>query len=517
MNLDRKLKDTTPEERQKFLLWKYKELRLIHSIDRITDRYTSLKPLLEKSLQAVLKIFKCRIAGFLLSDGGKRADGGFFFKSTGSSKPDQIECVKEVLTRFLVEPQVHLFQENPKDDEKSVGLKNYLIMPMVITSEISGAFLLGTRKKMFHERDLHFLKVLSSQLDNAVVFARSQEDYKKTSASLKLRARELDILYEMSLSLGYGYDFETLATKVLENAMQLANVDRSSVMLYDAKTDELKTQVVVGEKQKIRLVKLGIGKGIAGMALMARQPLLAQKGSEDSRFVPFDFTGIKPKKINSLLCLPLYGSDKPLGVINFVMLSRKKTFADKDMETLSVAANMITLALQRQEFYQLSIKDELTGLYTFRYFKERFGEEVARAKRYKMVGSLVVFDLDHFKSINDTYGHPFGNVVLKAVAEILRNSVRQGIDLPVRFGGEEMALILPHTSHEGAMILAERIRHKIEMLQLTFEGKPVKITISGGVSAFPTHGDEPEIVLKKADDALYRAKENGRNRIELGA
>ncbi len=517
MRLDKKLKEIPLEERGKFLSLKYKELMLIHRVDRITDRHTSVSRLLEKSLQLIIGFFKCRTAAFLLGDGSWRKDQGFFFVTEQPPTEAEKQAVKSLLISFMAEPQVQCLVNEPSAEQKNAGITNHLLIPMIINSEFAGAFFIANREEDFGDRDLHFLRVISSQLDNAVIYARFKEEYKKTTTSLKQRARELNILYEMSLSLGLGYDFETLAQKVLESSMQLVNVDRASLMLYDPKTDDLKTSVICGEKQKIRLVRLGMGKGIAGLALTSGQPVIAPLGSDDERFVPFEFSGIKPRRIYSLLCIPLLDSDKAIGVINFAMLSRKKTFSGKDTETLSVAAHLIAMALQRQQFYQMSIKDELTGLYSFRYFKERLKEEVTRSKRYKMVGSLVIFDLDHFKSVNDTYGHPFGNVVLKAAADVLKNTVRQGVDLPVRFGGEELAVILPHTNDQGALILAERIRAKIETLALTFEGKPVKVTISGGIAAFPTHGDDSDLVLKKADDALYRAKQGGRNRIEMAS
>ena len=171
--------------------------------------------------------------------------------------------------------------------------------------------------------------------------------------------------------------------------------------------------------------------------------------------------------------------------------------------------------MQRQTYYQLSIKDELTDLYTFRYFKERLNEESNRARRYKMAFTLVIMDLDHFKNVNDTYGHPFGNKVLQAVAGVLHNTIRSGVDMAARFGGEEMALILPHTGEQGGFILAERIRSKVEALVLKFEGGPVKITISGGLATFPTHGETAEAMLEASDQALYFSKENGRNRITV--
>ncbi|RCK78518.1 MAG: Response regulator/GGDEF domain protein [Candidatus Ozemobacter sibiricus] len=516
MNLTRKLSEVPREERDTFLKWKYRELQLVKQVDRLTDRYLTMGRLIRACLEVIHRFFGCEIAGFQILGGGRRKDGGFFFSKRRPGNEEELRtATREILNGYLSEPFADLLVNEPVSSLQAKGLRNYLVYPMAIKSQLEGAFFLANRDWPFDENDLHFIAVISSQLDNGVVHARVLEEQRKANAALQQRARELEALYEMSLSLSFGYDFETLAQKVLQSAMTLVSVDRISIMVYDQKSDELRTMFVLGEKQKIRLVKLGMGKGIAGLALLSRKPIVAPLGAEDERFVPFEFPSFKPRKIFSLISIPLLAGEKPLGVMNFSILTRKKVFSGKDLETLSVAAHLISLALQRQQFYQLSIKDELTDLFTFRYFKERLAEEANRARRYKMSFSLLILDLDRFKSINDTYGHPFGNVVLQAVAGVLHHTIRNGVDMAARFGGEEMALILPHTGEQGAFILAERIRTKVEALVLEHEGKPVKVTVSGGLATFPTHGETAEELLEAADAALYRSKEEGRNRMTV--
>ncbi len=518
MDLTKKLAEIPREERVAFLKWKYRELQLMNQVDRLTDRYLTMGKLIRHCLEVIHRFFQCRVAGFQILGGGRRKDGGFFFSRRGPEgdhAEDQRTAAQEILAGYLNEPFTDLVVNEPAPSIKARGITNYLVYPMAIKSQLEGAFLLANRERPFDQRDLHFIGVISSQLDNGVVHARVLEDQDKANQTLKQRARELEALYEMSLSLSFGYDFDTLAQKVLQSAMTLVSVDRISIMVYDAKIDELRTIFVLGEKQKIKLVKLGMGKGIAGLALLSRKALVVPMGSDDDRFVPFEFPSFKPRKIFSLICIPLLAGEKALGVMNFSILNRKKVFSSKDLETLSVAAHLISLALQRQQYYQLSIKDELTDLFTFRYFKERLAEEANRARRYKMSFSLILFDLDRFKSVNDTYGHPFGNIVLQAVAGVLHHTIRNGVDMAARFGGEEMALILPHTGEQGTFILAERIRAKVEALTLEHEGKPVKITISGGLATFPTHGETAEELLEAADAALYRSKEEGRNRMTV--
>lgn len=518
MLLKKKLKDVAPENREQFLVQKYRELKLVYQIDRLTDRYSDLSKLMQNSVRVVRANFHCEIAAYLLVRGAGHDEEQLFIDAsiTGNEFQEARQKVQSILSAYLADPLLPtVVNDLSRQTAGKFEITNYVVFPMVITSRLEGAFLIANRRKPFSVNDRYFLEVISSQLDNGVVHGRFMNKHRQARKALKQRRRELSTLYEMSLSLGLAMDFETLAGKVLESSIGLGNMDRASVMIYDDKTDELRTVAVVGEEQKIRLVKLGMGKGLAGLALLSRKPIASHLGSKDERFVPFEFPGIKPRQIYALVCIPVLAGEKPLGVVNFSMLSRKKEFKSQDLETLQVAANLISLILQRQQFYQLSIKDELTNLYSFRFFRDRLQEEWRRAERYRVQFSLVIFDLDHFKSINDNYGHPFGNEVLKHVAEILQASIRAEVDLPARFGGEELALILPHTGVEGALILAERVRAKVEALELRHAGQPVRISISGGLACFPTHADTVETLLQAADNALYRSKDQGRNRISV--
>lgn len=160
----------------------------------------------------------------------------------------------------------------------------------------------------------------------------------------------------------------------------------------------------------------------------------------------------------------------------------------------------------------LSITDELTGLYNRRHFDDSLKREYERCKRYKTKMSVAMMDIDHFKQVNDTYGHQFGDFVLQEISKIILSSIRQ-TDLACRYGGEEICVIMPETMLENIYVPLERLRIKIENHDFTYEGKTVKMSISiGGASTGSCFGDYYDVV-KKADSALYEAKENGRNRV----
>ncbi|HVG60050.1 MAG TPA: diguanylate cyclase [Hyalangium sp.] len=176
------------------------------------------------------------------------------------------------------------------------------------------------------------------------------------------------------------------------------------------------------------------------------------------------------------------------------------------------------LARKREELLTLSRTDPLTGLYNRRYFEERLTEEFARARRYRAPLSLAMLDVDFFKRINDTYGHPFGDEVLRAVATVTRARLRE-VDLLARYGGEELIALLPETSPAEALSACERIREAIEALQLEYSGqdgakKVVRCTASMGLASLPSPTlQTPEELLRAADECLYAAKGAGRNRV----
>ncbi len=164
-----------------------------------------------------------------------------------------------------------------------------------------------------------------------------------------------------------------------------------------------------------------------------------------------------------------------------------------------------------------AITDPLMDIYNRRHLNRKLEEEVARADRYQTPLSLLLLDIDHFKRVNDTYGHDLGDRVLRCIGAHLKRSVRRS-DVLGRFGGEELLLILPQTGRHKARQLAEKLRRGIEGAQLltpkeTPDGTPLHCTVSIGVTSYEAYVDTPQRLLKSVDEALYRAKAEGRNRV----
>jgi diguanylate cyclase (GGDEF)-like protein len=187
---------------------------------------------------------------------------------------------------------------------------------------------------------------------------------------------------------------------------------------------------------------------------------------------------------------------------------------------LNAVASQLVVAVENSHLYGLtkvlSITDELTGLYNYRELQSRLNQEVERAARYESSLSLLMIDADDFKSYNDTYGHVAGDKALAELAGVMRSAVRE-VDFVARYGGEEFTVLLPETDSAGAFVVAEKIREAVadhDFPEAEVEGKARgPLTVSVGIATFPTYADDTESLLSQADNALYRAKNEGRNRV----
>jgi diguanylate cyclase (GGDEF)-like protein/PAS domain S-box-containing protein len=179
-------------------------------------------------------------------------------------------------------------------------------------------------------------------------------------------------------------------------------------------------------------------------------------------------------------------------------------------DVTNVAANKQQLQKVNQQLQHLSRTDRLTGLNNRGYWEECLQHEYARHRRYQSMAALVMFDIDHFKAVNDTFGHPAGDKVIQAVAEVIREQIRD-TDYAGRYGGEEFVVLMPDIDTSGAIVFAERLRLRIESLVVTYEKQAIPFTISLGVAdlSFPT--DDHKQLIERADQALYASKKGGRN------
>ena len=217
-------------------------------------------------------------------------------------------------------------------------------------------------------------------------------------------------------------------------------------------------------------------------------------------------------------CVPLIAQGEVLGLLHLLHRDDEQgaLAMDEVTEIATTIAEQAALSLANAKLRQVlrdqAIKDPLTGLFNRRYMEETMAREMARSIRRDVALSVVSIDLDHFKKINDTFGHAAGDAVLRAATREIASMVRAG-DVACRLGGEEFVLILPECTKEAAVVKAQQICDAVRGLSLQHDRQGITVTASFGVAAMPEDGDQPDLVLRAADEALYTAKRSGRDRV----
>ena len=222
---------------------------------------------------------------------------------------------------------------------------------------------------------------------------------------------------------------------------------------------------------------------------------------------------LREAKMKSYILVPLMSKQTHFG--SLLVFSSRETVSGSELNFLSLFAKQIELAITIADLFQAvkeqAITDGMTGLYNRRYFEEFIKKEAVRADRQRQKFTVIGLDLDHLKQINDAYGHNYGDIAIKAIAEVLKNNARS-IDIAARMGGEEFNLLLPGVDSAGGCIAAERIRKAIEAVELEKIGR---ITASLGVATYLEHSEDIEELLEITDRAMYESKRNGRNRVTI--
>ncbi|MBI3928336.1 MAG: diguanylate cyclase [Armatimonadetes bacterium] len=231
------------------------------------------------------------------------------------------------------------------------------------------------------------------------------------------------------------------------------------------------------------------------------------------RVVPQD------KDFRSVMVAPLLFEGKPLGSM-FTSVHQPGKYNDEIFNLYSLLSSQVALAIRNVQLQQgmaaLAITDSLSGLYTHGYFQDHLGKEVTKAKYANQSTALMILDMDFFKKVNDNYGHPQGDALLRQLGGVIK-SVTRPMDTVCRYGGDEFTITMPETDRIQAVVVAERIRQAVEEYEFVLGSHIVHITVSGGVAAFPEDAETKKELIEKADQAMYEAKHKGRNKVCFAA
>jgi two-component system cell cycle response regulator len=326
---------------------------------------------------------------------------------------------------------------------------------------------------------------------------------------------EHERFYRASTALNRALTLDEVYAAAIEGARGVCDFDFAAIAAFDAKTGGHTISLAVGDgSEGLAGTRHRDGTSVASMVVKNKLALPVSGEWRDHHETHIFHVGERIKGFESLYVLPLLVKDEVLGT--FVVAARRPgAFASDRREMLGVVANQVAISLQNgrmvQSLEEQATTDGLTGLVNHRTFQERCAAMLGRADRHKFRVAILLTDIDHFKTVNDTHGHPTGDAVLRRVAGILKNSARK-IDIVARYGGEEFALVLEGTDKAGARQLAERIREEVSLQTFDSNKGRFRITLSLGVAVYPDDGKVKQEVISCADKALYAAKHGGRNR-----
>jgi len=359
------------------------------------------------------------------------------------------------------------------------------------------------------DQPLGFLLLSLTYLLINLMFSRLS----RTSKQLHERVHDLEILTATARRLSASLQLEELVEAVARETIK-AIPEAEAVALVHRRAGGESGFVLDGydgESDKFFRQSMSEGEGAAGWVMQRGQSKRIDDLS-DSEIAVGEMGGIR-----SWLGVPLFMYGGCEGVI-VVQSTAPAAFRADHERLLESLALQIAAALQNAHLYELAMVDGLTGLFMRRYFDARIEEEVERSKRYGTPFSVVMMDVDNFKKLNDEHGHLIGDRVLRAIANVVKAQMR-GVDTAARYGGEEIALILPRTDMLNAYNVGERVRSAIAEQRVTTDSEPPKVlsvTASFGIASYPeTKAANGEDLVRRADRALYRAKQTGKNRVEL--
>lgn len=334
------------------------------------------------------------------------------------------------------------------------------------------------------------------------------------SKLLKRRNEELASMIEIGKALTSSLDIHAILETIMKQVERLIKPKTWSLLLVDSESGDLIFEIAVSSvSEQLKGVRLERGKGIAGWVALHGQSLYIPDVSSDERFAGhFDQKLLFTTR--SIVCVPMKIKDQVVGVIELINSYEEHDFEEGDILLISAIADFAAIALENARNYkrinELVITDDLTGLYNSRQFGLLIENEVKRSCRYGEQFSLIFLDLDHFKKINDTYGHLVGSRILGEFGKLVGKHIRVS-DLAARYGGDEFAIILPHTGKEQAVKMADNL---LDAMRETFfvsdDNFAIKLTASFGVATFPLDADNRAGLIKSADSAMYEAKAGGR-------
>lgn len=326
-------------------------------------------------------------------------------------------------------------------------------------------------------------------------------------------ALEIQTFHEVARALTSSVDLNSILNSIMQQMTRFFNPQAWSLLILDEPKRQLYYGVVSGgQTEKLQNKRIPLGQGIPGWVALHGEPMILNSVPDDPELA--DVLPESGGRVESIICLPLRVRTHTYGVLQLVNC-HPESMDNHEIFFLHALCDYAAIAIQNarvvEQIQQLTITDDCTGLYNARHLYDRLEHSLERNQRSRKPVSLIFFDLDHFKLVNDTYGHLNGSRLLKEVGDMVQESLGL-IETAYRYGGDEFVILMPHQSKQRALELANRLMEKLRATRfLPDSGLDLQILASFGVASFPEDGLDIHAVIRAADTAMYHVKNTTRN------
>lgn len=473
------------------------------------DEFYTFESAVGTLLNLVYQSFRCNTVGLFLKE-----EGNLRLKM---HKTDRVEMKQDgtlisegTLVGWVGKTEKPILYNNFSEGSQGLGyyslnekVGSVLASPVRINDICEGVLAIDSKETdAFVYLDKERLSGFSRQISFILSYARAR-------IQSNLTASYLSTLYELSNTMYKKLKKKEIFDFLINTIGKIFASDRICISFVDEKCRFGSIQRCEGERVFEENATFSLEESLIGVLVKSRNSIHFTDLTKREKFINI-FGNLGGGRFKSFLGVPLLNEERVFGALTIESKLSSK-YRDSDREILSAIGSLASIAIEKALSYEKveeqAIKDGLTGLFNHRRFQEILSSEISKGKSL----SLVMFDIDHFKELNDNYGHPAGDVILKGIAEILEKWTK-GMGFAARYGGEEFAVVLPGFSKERGANLAERTREDVEKKRFKIDSKKIRVTISGGVASYPEDAVDKSTLIEKADNALYKSKELGRNR-----
>ncbi|HXZ27309.1 MAG TPA: sensor domain-containing diguanylate cyclase [Terriglobales bacterium] len=334
----------------------------------------------------------------------------------------------------------------------------------------------------------------------------------------KRQLQELGIFHDVAKALTSTLNLDSVLQTIMDKMAEYFRPDTWSLLMVDEAKDELYFAIAVGDAaDTLKTLRLKMGEGIAGWVAKHGEALIVPDVYTDPRFAK-RVDDMTKWKTRSIICIPLRAKHRVLGVIQLINCVIE-SFSDNDMLLLQALCDYAAIAVDNaravEKIQELTITDDVTGLYNARHLYKTLEAEVYRSARFGYEFSVVFIDLDHFKHVNDTYGHLVGSKLLAEIGYMIKTHLRL-IDYAFRYGGDEFVILLPQTPKDSAQVVAKRLLDVFRQCKfLRDDSLNINVRASMGIAAYPEDAKSAHEIIRQADEMMYTVKNTTRDNIAV--